>query len=403
MRNHSDKMADIEFRLKWNSNHVSHTDSYFGRNINFWRDCFPPRLYEILINNAKGDQSEFFIGRGEFIDRYQEKKVFTIKNNQFGQRLKNGSTVTPRAGRFYPKGLLKDIPGAFPENIEPFRCLAVSDDHITVDFNHPLSTYEMQLEFLVKDVWHKNGDKGGSCADWIETITSGPGMQERSNGIRTDFIASDAFSREDESPDDFFYKNPRMVYHIDASARGVVRELYSKIIKPGMRVLDLMASWESHIDEATSLKELTGLGLNQHELEANKRLTSFHLLDLNHSGALPFERDSFDAVICTSSVEYLTDPVGVFHEVSRILTPGGIFILTFSNRWFPPKVVKIWKEIHEFERVGLVSEYFLRNGSFEDIETFSMRGLPRPSDDKYYPEFPLSDPVFSVWARKKTG
>ncbi|MFO7558627.1 MAG: methyltransferase domain-containing protein [Desulfobacterales bacterium] len=399
--NDNNLMADVEFRLKWKSSQISHTDSYYGWNLNFWRDCFPSRLYETLLKQSKGDKTELLIRPGEFIDPYQEKKVFTIKQNQFGRRLKNGSTIAPQAGRFYPKGMLKDISGILPQNIEPFRCLTVLNDRMKVDFNHPLSIYEMKLEILMKDIRDKDREKGGTCKDWAETITTGPGMQARSNGLQTDFTMMDAFSREDETPDTLFYKNPRMVYHIDASARGVVRELYSKIIKPDMRVLDLMASWESHIDEAASLKELTGLGLNQHELEANKRLTSFHLFDLNHSGALPFERDSFDAVICTSSVEYLTDPFGVFQEVSRILSPGGMFVLAFSNRWFPPKVVKIWKEIHEFERVGLVSEYFFQNGSFEKIETFSMRGLPRPSDDKYYPEFPLSDPVFAVWARKK--
>jgi len=358
-------------------------------------------LYEILTKNSKGDQAKFSVGKGEFVDQYQGGKVFEVKRSQFGRRFKNGSVIIPQAGRFYPKGLLKDITGVFPENIETFRCLMVSDDHITVDFNHPLSRYEMDLEFVVKDVRNKDWDKGGTCRDWIETITNGPGMQSRSNGTQTDFNTADAFSRCDESPDSLFYKNPRMVYHIDASARRVVRELYSKILKPGMRVLDLMASWDSHVDRAIPLHGLTVLGLNQNELEANKQLTAFRVFDLNRSGTLPFEKDSFDAVICTSSVEYLTDPFRTFQEVSRILNPGGIFILTFSNRWFPPKVVKIWKTIHEFERIGLVSEYFLQNGSFANIETFSMRGLPRPPDDKYYSENPLSDPVFAVWARKK--
>jgi len=401
MKNDNNAIADIEFHMKWRKGNVVHTDSYFGQNVNFWRDCFPPKLYEILLEKSKGDKAKLLVGKGEFIEPYQEKKVFEVKKSQFDRRFKNGSGIIPQAGRFYPKGLLKGVTGVFPENIEPFRCLMVSDDHITVDFNHPLSKYEMELELLVKDLRRKDWDKGGTCRDWIETITTGPGMQSRSNGVQTDFNMADAFSREDESPDNLFYKSPRMVYHIDASARSVVRNLYSKVLKPGMRVLDLMASWDSHIDSSISLQGLTGLGLNQDELEANKQLNAFHVFDLNTSGGLPFDKDSFDAVICTSSVEYLTDPFRIFQEVSRILNPGGVFILTFSNRWFPPKVVKIWKEIHEFERIGLVSEYFLQNGSFEGIETFTMRGLPRPADDKYYSENPFSDPVFAVWARKK--
>ena len=62
---------------------------------------------------------------------------------------------------------------------------------------------------------------------------------------------------------------------------------------------------------------------------------------------LPFEVARFDAVVCTVSVEYLTRPLEVFAEVRRVLKPGGRFITTFSNRWFPPKVIRIWQELHE--------------------------------------------------------
>jgi hypothetical protein len=75
--------------------------------------------------------------------------------------------------------------------------------------------------------------------------------------------------------------------------------------------------------------------------------------------------------------------------------------MTFSNRWFPPKSIRIWKELHEFERMGLVLEYFERTGRFQDLETFSMRGIPRPWDDKYFPQMRFSDPVYAVWGRKR--
>ncbi|MCK7466732.1 MAG: hypothetical protein MZU91_00340 [Desulfosudis oleivorans] len=79
--------------------------------------------------------------------------------------------------------------------------------------------------------------------------------------------------------------------------------------------------------------------------------------------------------------------------------PGGPFIVTFSHRWFPPKVIRIWEELHEFERMGMVAEYFLQSGLFDGIETFSMRGLPRPENDRYYPGVMVSDPVCAVWGR----
>jgi SAM-dependent methyltransferase len=123
--------------------------------------------------------------------------------------------------------------------------------------------------------------------------------------------------------------------------------------------------------------------------------------DLNADTRLPFETNNFDAVVNTASVEYLIEPLTVFREVARILRPGGYFIVTFSNRWFPTKAIRIWQELHEFERMGLVLEYFLRAGGFTDLQTYSLRGLPRPHDDKYFPDLRFSDPVYAVWGRKQ--
>ena len=122
--------------------------------------------------------------------------------------------------------------------------------------------------------------------------------------------------------------------------------------------------------------------------------------DLNLNSRLPFDSNRFDAVVCTVSVEYLVDPLAVFAELARILLPDGYFILTFSNRWFPTKAIKIWKELHEFERMGLVLEYFIRSGDFKNLQTYSLRGLPRPNDDKYFPDLWCSDPIYAVWGQK---
>jgi SAM-dependent methyltransferase len=69
---------------------------------------------------------------------------------------------------------------------------------------------------------------------------------------------------------------------------------------------------------------------------------------------LPFASRQFDLAICTVSVEYLINPVDVFKQVARVLKPGSPFIATFSERWFPPKVIQVRTELHPFKRMGLV-------------------------------------------------
>jgi len=144
-----------------------------------------------------------------------------------------------------------------------------------------------------------------------------------------------------------------------------------------MNVLDLLSSWQSHLPDRMEFTRLAGLGLNDRELKNNNRLSERVVQDLNLNPVLPFESDSFDAVLCTVSVEYLTNPLAIFEEVSRVLRTDGYFIVTFSNRWFPTKAIRIWKELHEFERMGLVLEYFIRSGGFKNLQTYSFRGASK--------------------------
>jgi hypothetical protein len=91
----------------------------------------------------------------------------------------------------------------------------------------------------------------------------------------------------------------------------------------------------------------------------------------------------------------------VFSELARVLKPGAPLIITFSNRWFPPKAINVWGHAHEFERIGLVLEYFIGNEAFEQLHSYSLRGLPRPQDDKYAGQLRLSDPVYAAWGFKR--
>jgi len=396
----SDSVVDMVFHLKWKSDAVTHTDGYQASRVNIWRDYIPPFLLEEMKGKQAGERIHLELNSHEFISEFNKQNLFQIKRAQFDPRFTLDASATPAAGRFYPKGVLKSVAGVFSANVQPFRCVQLNNGQLKVDFNHPLAGKDLILSGIVGKVENKKTERGGSSVDWMEVMTTGPGMQARWQGQQTDFFSADAFSRDDEAPDTRFYSEPRLVQHIDDTAIEMVRNTYGRFLKNDMDVLDLMSSWQSHLPEELKFNRLAGLGLNEGELKKNSRLAEYVVQDLNLSPGLPFESASFDAVVCTVSVEYLIDPLAVFEEVARVLRNDGYFIVTFSNRWFPTKAIRIWKELHEFERMGMVLEYFIRSGGFKKLQTYSFRGLPRPHDDKYFPDLRYSDPVYAVWGQK---
>jgi SAM-dependent methyltransferase len=391
-----DTLATLELELTWKSDAATHTEVYRAEHVNFWRDLVPTVVKNALVGRQPRDRRRCLFSPGEMMPSYTTQQVFDIPTRQFERRKLNGRRIEPRMGRFYPKGLLKGLANIYETNTQPFRCIGVDSSTLLVDFNHPLSDRPMELQVSVVDVREKDNERGGRLTDWVETITRGPGMQARSGKRPTDFFSDDSFVRHDESNDAIFYAKPRLITHIDSRAQAMIKTLYGSYLQPGMHVLDLMSSWRSHVPESLSLGSLLGLGLNGQEMADNPQLTEHRVHDLNAEPRLPFEARRFDAVICTVSVEYMTRPFEVFRDVARVLRPEGLFIQTFSNRWFPPKAIRIWEELSEFERIGLVSEYFLESGSYDNLKTYSARGWPRPETDRYYPRLLTADPVYAV-------
>jgi SAM-dependent methyltransferase len=400
-RINQESLANVKFEMQWKSSCAIHTEIYEAHGLNMWRDCMPETLLKELAGKSEGETITTHFEPGVITSGYDPRKTFAVKHNQFNKHFVPDKTIEPRIGRFYPKGLLKGIAGVFPQNFQPFRLVGVQNGQLDVDFNHPLAKAAIKLRTSIKKIGTRTAERGGRCHDWSGIFTKGPGMQARWGKRPTDFFSDRPFHRKDNHPDPIFYKAPRLVQHIDDTAIQVVRDLYGQLLKSGIQVLDLMSSWQTHMHSKLRFEKLTGLGLNREELDKNTILDDRVIHDLNVDLILPFESNKYDAVICSNSVEYLIHPEAVFNEISRVLRPGGLVIVTFSNRWFPSKVIRIWEELHEYERMGLVIEYFQTTGKFKDLETYSVRGLPRPSDDKYFPENRYSDSIYAVWGRKE--
>lgn len=195
-------------------------------------------------------------------------------------------------------------------------------------------------------------------------------------------LRAELFERQDESDDALFYREPRLVTHIDDEAIAALTAFYRQLIPDGAMVLDLMTSWVSHLPTGKPLAGVAGLGMNLVELEHNPVLTERVVQDLNKDPALPWSDATFDAAIVTVSVQYLTRPREVFTEVGRVLKPGAPFAVSYSNRCFPTKAVAIWQSLGPRDHAELIGLYFRISGRFDQPQAYNIS--PGPGHDPMY-------------------
>ena len=95
------------------------------------------------------------------------------------------------------------------------------------------------------------------------------------------------------------------------------------------------------------------------QMKRNRQLNRFFIRDFNKDPSDWAEKDNtFDAVVCCVSVQYMQQPERVFAEMHRVLKPGGVCIMTFSSRLFYSKAIQGWRDNSAYGRVSLVKQYF---------------------------------------------
>lgn len=202
----------------------------------------------------------------------------------------------------------------------------------------------------------------------------------------------------DDSDDTLFYAVPRFVTHVDPGFIDQLTQLYRERLQANTRILDLMSSWVSHLPEEIEFSHIEGHGMNEEELAKNPRFHHYFMQDLNKTPKLPLADNSFDAVLNCVSVQYLQYPDAVFAEIYRILNPGGIAIISFSNRMFYQKAISAWRDNSENRRIELVKKYFASVPGFSQPEVIA-RQSNLPAFLQFLGGF-SSDPFYAVIATR---
>lgn len=390
-------LLNLELTMRWNDGRASYRDRRVFRGV----DPAAARIDGHALPELRGARTDVpvTVAQGMLLGPRDPALHIETTPADWPAAL-GGQRIEPRLGRWFPRVVLAGRHGIAGSDRRPLRVVGIAADTIAVDLNAPLAGIPLAVDAILSAATGAEAAPGDLLG---QLLANGPGMQAALAGGSSGSPHGEDFARSDDGSDGDFYAAPRFVDHLDTTALEQLRLLHRRFLAPGVRVLDLMASCNSHLpDDATGI-DVTGLGMNAEELARNPRLAQRIVQDLNEQPGLPFASGEFDLVLCALSVEYLVRPQEVFVEVARVLRPGGVFLMSFSERWFPPKAIRLWSELHPFERIGLVLDYFSRSGKFTDLHAESLRGLPRPPDDKYYRMTKLSDPIYSVWGKVGAG
>jgi len=199
----------------------------------------------------------------------------------------------------------------------------------------------------------------------------------------------------DIADDHIFYEKPRYVQHLSNSFRSRLTSLYTQYLCNHYVILDLMSSWVSHLPPNIRYKKVIGHGMNDAELSSNNRLDSFWVQNLNNTQNMPIEDSSVDAGLIVAGWQYLQYPEKVSIELSRIIKPDSLLIISFTNRAFWSKAPYIWTYSTEEKRIEYVINILDANG-WRVEKIINEKTQEKQLFGLYMTD---SDPFFSVIAR----
>ena len=151
-----------------------------------------------------------------------------------------------------------------------------------------------------------------------------------------------------------------------SNKRSILRRALRQAIDPNDRVVDLMCGRYSYCYSSV------GVDISEGMLRSNEDVDCKIVADLNTAG-MPFSNRVFDAVVMVSGIGYLSNPEYAFAEVSRVLKPGGKFVIAYTCQSVA-RIVESWDILEPEKKLERLQEIFSSSGfGRQDVSELNLR------------------------------
>lgn len=136
----------------------------------------------------------------------------------------------------------------------------------------------------------------------------------------------------------------------------ILKKFLKKNLEAGSRVLEIGSATGANTVAMSALGYLvTSLEFSTFGVEAQKK-KGLRVIQ-GDARRLPFEQDSFEAVVCMDVLEHIVEDDLVLSEIYRVLKPGGIFLISV------PEDPSMWSShdtavdhVRRYQKVELVEK-----------------------------------------------
>lgn len=121
-------------------------------------------------------------------------------------------------------------------------------------------------------------------------------------------------------------------YQPFGSLNPALHHLFQTYISPSARCLDLGCGDGGTAGPWLSTHATAYVGVDIAQTAINRaRARGLDARRIDDAGSLPFDDGEFDVVVSVEVLEHLLEPQRVAAEASRVLRPGGVFLVTVPN------------------------------------------------------------------------